>query len=187
MLTLEQQQHTLFALIRQYPAGGYTDPWLENVASSRGLRMIHQIALWWQRFQLESQCRYTSRMMKRINCFEQYIAEYFRVHPTPPSIEELSAQFLSSLQDHNHPVLRAVAQLELACISTCAATIYWDRNPNQVMDALDHFGQLPEPEPNVRYVLQMGANLPNKISCVREVLRDQPRAARIKSSSHARF
>jgi hypothetical protein len=176
MLTLEQQQNSLLAMVRKCPTDLNSDPWLQNVARSPGLKMIHNIALWWQRFQIESQCRYTSRMMKRMGCFEQYVADHFRAYPTPPSIEELSMQFLSSLEDHDDPVLRAVAALELACIDARGAyartrVIYWDRNPNEVMDALDRFSGLPEPEANVRYVLCMGAGIPDRVSCVREVVR----------------
>ena len=180
MLTPEQQQRSLLAIIRGRSVDGdavtHSDPWLEEVQDSSGLKMIHTIALWWQRFQIEWQCRYTSRLMKRLGCFESYLADHFRKHPTPPSIEELTAQFLSSLQRHDDPLLRAVASLELACIRSSAApsratTIFWDRNPNQVMDALDRFAQLPAPEPKVRYILRMDSSLPGGVSCKRQVLR----------------
>jgi hypothetical protein len=114
--------------------------------------------------------------MKRLGCFESYLAEHFRKHPAPPSIEEMSRHFLSSLERHDDPLLRAVARLELTCIESKVAPahttiIFWDRNPNEVMDALDRYAQLPDPEPKVRYILRMGANLPGGISCKRQVLR----------------
>lgn len=173
--SLEQQQRGLLALLRGQSIP-QSDPWLTNVASSPGLKMMHSIADWWHRFQIEWQCRYTSRLMKRLGCFESYVAEHFREHPAPPSIEELSTQFLLSLQNHDNLLLRAVARLELACIRpqrnrARTTTIYWDRNPNQVMDALDRFIELPDPEPKVRYVLRMGAALPEGVSCERQVLR----------------
>jgi len=176
MLTLEQQQRSLLSMVRGHSLKAPSDPWLKEVQASSGLKMIHTIARWWQRFQIEWQCRYTSRLMKRLGCFESYLAEYFRKHPAPPSIEELTAQFLASLQQHDDPLLRAVARLELACIESKAAParttiIFWDRNPNQVMDALDRFAKLPEPEPKVRYILRMGVGLPNGVSCKRQVLR----------------
>jgi hypothetical protein len=175
MLTPEQQQRSLLAIVRG-ASKPHSDPWLESVEASPGLKMIHTIALWWQRFQIEWQCRYTSRLMKRLGCFESYVEAHFRKHPTPPSIEELTAQFLSSLQRHEDPLLRAVASLELACIQSNitperSTTIFWDRDPNQVMDALDRFAKLPDPEPKVRYILRMGANLPDGITCKRQILR----------------
>lgn len=167
---------SLLAIVRGASSKSHSDPWLESVQVSPGLKMIHAIALWWQRFQIEWQCRYTSRLMKRLGCFESYLETHFRKHPAPPSIEEMTAQFLNSLERHEDPLLRAVARLELTCIESKVApahttTIFWDRNPNQVMDALDRFTKLPDPEPKVRYILRMGANLPNGISCKRQVLR----------------
>lgn len=176
MLTLEEQQKSLLAILRGSASNLHSDPWLHSAPGSPGLKMIHSIALWWQRFQIEWQCRYTSRLMKRLGCFESYLEAHFRKHPAPPSVEAMTAQFLSSLQRHKDPLLRAVASLELACIKSKIAsahttTIFWDRDPNQVMDALDRFARLPDPEPKVRYILRMGANLPDGISCKRQVLR----------------
>jgi len=148
----------------------------------QGLQIIHDIAQWWQRIQIGRQCRYTARMMKRLGCFEEQITEYLRDHTHSKSIDEICAQFLATLVNHKDPVLRAVARLELACLQPIdpftplgsrsrVITIYWDRNPNQVMDALDRFAELPEPEPRVRYVLRLCADLPNGVTCVRQALR----------------
>jgi hypothetical protein len=182
MLTLAQQQQSLAAILRgqavDVEAGPcLVDPWLANVAQSGGLRMIRQITSWWQRFQIESQCRYTARLMKQMGCFEQYVTAHFAEHPAPASIEELSSQFLSSLQGHENSLLRAVASLELLCITSSdvaerTAIIYWDRNPNKVMDALNCCDGLPEAEAGVRYVLRMSPELPGGISCVLEALPD---------------
>ena len=176
MLTLEEQQRSLQAVVRGNTANLYSDRWQQSAAASPRFRMMHAIALWWQRFQIEWQCRYTSRLMKRLGCFESYLEAHFLKHPAPPSTGEMTAQFLSSLQRHEDPLLRAVASLELACIKSKIAsaqttTIFWDRDPNQVMDALDRFARLPDPEPKVRYILRMGAHLPDGISCKRQVLR----------------
>jgi hypothetical protein len=117
-------------------------------------------------------------MMKRLGCFESYVAAHFRRHPTPPSIEEMSAQFLSSLKRHRDPVLRAVARLEMACIGSNVrrgarpgtTIIYWDRDPNRVMEALDRSLELPEREPNVRYSMRLEGGLSGGMSCKRRVL-----------------
>jgi hypothetical protein len=175
LLTLAQQQQSLVAILRGQSVDVEEDLWLADVAQSHGLRMIRQIASWWQRFQIESQCRYTSRLMKRMGCFEEYVTAHFAEHSAPASIEELSSQFLSSLQDHENSLLCAVASLELLCITLPDVTertaiIYWDRNPNKVMAALNCCEELPEAEAGVRYVLRMSPELPGGVSCVREAL-----------------
>jgi hypothetical protein len=172
MLNLEQQQLGLLAMLRDRPTELPSDPWLQSVAKSDGLKMIHRIAGWWQRFQIEGQCRYTSRLMKRLGCFEQYVEEYFNIHPTPPSIEELTSQFLSSVKQDNDPLLSSVAHFELACLRlndeiSSTDIVTWDRDPSQVLLALENFGTLPSPEPNVRFVMSLSASLPGSVSCVR--------------------
>jgi hypothetical protein len=173
MLSLAEQQQCLLAILQGRPVDTNDDAWLESVTESRELILLREIASWWQQFQIEWQCRYTSRLMKRMGCFPEYVAAHFRENPTLPSIEELTTQFLSSLQNHQNPLLHAVAAFELACIAFAdnpelTATINWDRNPEQVMKALNSFEPLPELEPGTRYVLQIGAEFPGGVSCVRE-------------------
>jgi len=185
MLTLLDRQRKLLEILRGRPAEAETsasnqigdaaesDPWLAAVGRSPGLRILRQTALWWQRFQIESSCRYTSRLMKRLGCFESYLTAHFAAHPAPPAIEELTAQFLTSLAEHENPLLRAVAQFELFCVAPPqapprAATIDWDRDPEAVMVALDRFQPLPEAATGVRYRLQLSSNKPAR--CVRESL-----------------
>ncbi|MDQ2834365.1 MAG: hypothetical protein M3Y50_11580 [Acidobacteriota bacterium] len=183
MLSLEQEQQSLLAMIKGRTVspgpGPDPDPWLERVASSRGLQMVREIALWWRRFQIESQCRYTSRMMKRLDCFDSYVAQYFRSHSTSPSIEQFTSEFLSSLEDHCDPVLRAVAQFELACITLRnttlhASTITWDREPSRVLTALDRFSDLPSPEPQAQYVMKIGPGSLSHIICDLQPLTNPP-------------
>jgi hypothetical protein len=175
MLTLEQQQLGLLAILRDRTAEPPSDPWLKRVTKSDGLKMIHHIAGWWQRFQIEAQCRYTSRLMKRLGCFEQYVEEYFNIHPTPPSIEELTSQFLSSVKQNGDPLLSSVAHFELACLrlneeTANTETVIWDRDPSEVLLALERFESLPGPKPKARFVMNLNASLPGCFTCVREEL-----------------
>jgi hypothetical protein len=175
MLSLEQQQLGMLAMLRGRPTELPSDPWLRSVAGSDGLKMLHHIAGWWQRFQIEAQCRYTSRLMKRLGCFAQYVDEYFNIHPTPPSIEELSLQFLSSVKENDDPLLSSVAHFELVCLglndkSPSAYTIIWDRDPSQVLLALENSDILPGPDPDARFVMTLSADIPGSVSCIREEL-----------------
>lgn len=167
---LAQQQFALRELLRSRPVDLAADAWLIRVAQSRGLSLLKQIASWWQRFQLESQCRYTTRLMKRLGCFESWLAAHCAAQPAPTSPEDLSARFLSSLHTHEDCLLRAVASFELACLTPPSARrsttlTFWDRNPDAVMDALDRRLELPPPEPDILYVLRIG---PSGISCTRK-------------------
>lgn len=185
MLTLLEQQQKLLEILRHRPADAETsgpyptndeiesDPWLASVVRSPGLLILRQSAAWWQRFQIESSCRYTSRLMKRLGCFESSLTAHFATHPAAPAIEDLTAQFLTSLAEHENPLLRAVAQFELFCVGSAeapsrAVTIVWDRDPEAVVVALDRFQPLPERAAGARYHLRLSSNKP--AHCIRESL-----------------
>jgi hypothetical protein len=186
MLTLLEQQQKLRDILRGRPAGNETsglgttthdtiesDPWLASVVGSPGLIIMRLTASWWQRFQIESSCRYSSRLMKRLGCFERYLAAHFATHSAPDAIEKLSTQFLASLAKHENPLLCAVAQFELFCVGSAEApsrdiAIFWDRDPQAVLVALDQFQPLPEPVAGVRYRLQLSST--NPTNCTRESL-----------------
>jgi hypothetical protein len=178
MLTLRQQQQSLRRILTGAPAGEAsvpveTDPWLIEVRNSPGLAMTREIASWWQRFQIASQCIYTSRLMKRMGCYESYIEDHFSRNPTPPAIEELALQFLSSLASHPDLLLRAVSIFELECLVPTTShdiplAIVWDRNPSQALDALTRGTELPIAEHTARYILTIGppsSSAPRQVSC----------------------
>ena len=177
MLSLEQQQKSLLRILRGGPETPETaaieaDPWLAEVIHSPGLVMVREIAAWWLRFQIESQCRFTSRLMKRMGCFEDYLEAHARENPVPQAIEELTRQFLSSLACYPDPLLRAVSAFELACLAPPgthrASTTIWDRNPNAVLYALSKFAAIPGPEPDVQYILTIEPGEPRQVHCTRQ-------------------
>ena len=60
MTQLERQQRGLLDLIKNRGVPP-EDPYLRQVANSRELEMVREIAIWWRAFQIEDQCRFTSR------------------------------------------------------------------------------------------------------------------------------
>ena len=122
MTGLELQQRGLLALIkgRGAPPG---DPYLQRMAGSRELAMIREIALWWRTFQLEAQCRFTSRLLKRLGTFPSLVAAYFDKNATSPFVEELSLGFLRTLRTHDDPLVRAVSQFESGFCKRAAAAM----------------------------------------------------------------
>jgi hypothetical protein len=175
MLTLREQQQSLRRILTGAPvteASAQTDPWLNEVMHSPGLAMTREIASWWLRFQIESQCIYTSRLMKHMGCYATYIDHHFSRNPTPPAIEELSRHFLTSLAAHPDRLLRSVAAFELECLVPSAtrqnpALILWDRDPNHVLTALTQGTELPKSDRCARYILTIGppSDSPRHVSC----------------------
>jgi hypothetical protein len=135
--------------------------------------MMRKIAVWWRTFQIESQCRLTSRLLKRLGCFEALVADYFNKNVTSPFIEELSRGFLRSLRLHDDPLVRAVSQLEYAALNAQAglpeaSEILWDRHPDVACLAIENGGELPAPEPDCLYRVRFSGQQPFTLTCTCE-------------------
>lgn len=173
MITLTQQQESLRAILKGRAAQTAGDPWLEEVSSSRGLAMLRITIAWWQRFQIESQCRYTARLLKRQSAFATSVTACFAQQTASPAIEELGVQFLSWLSAHKDPLVRSVAAFERACLAPPRIgqdhfAVVWDRNPVDVLLALESNTSLPPTEPGIRYTLVLSPSLPQGMICTRE-------------------
>lgn len=159
MTSLEQQQRGLLAIIKHRPVATDADPWLARVEGSREAALLSEIALWWRRFQIESQCRYTSRLLKRLGCYEAEVQRYFESNATSPYIEKMTTCFLRSLNKHPNALVKSVARFELACLnldeSVKRSRIIWDRNPDLTFRALEQRTDLPEAEHGYLYVMDL--------------------------------
>jgi hypothetical protein len=174
MLTLEAQQRGLLDLVKNRGASP-VDPYLRQVEGSPQLAMVREIALWWRVFALEAQCRFTSRLLKRLGLFRETVAFYFDNNSTSPFVEELSLDFLYSLRAHPDPLVRSVSQSERALLlckagSGNAAEIFWDRHPDRVFQALEEGSELPAGEAGGVYRLRIDRELPGMVACTRDTV-----------------
>jgi hypothetical protein len=173
MMTLESQQRGLLNLVKMRGIAT-TDPYLQKVEGSAQLALVREIALWWRVFALEAQCRFTSRLLKRLGLFEETVTIYFDGNSTSPFIEELSFDFLDSLRTNRDPLIRAISQSERALLKCKAGIrdgveILWDRDPDGVFLALEKGSELASAEEGVLYRLRIDDHLPGVFSCTREI------------------
>jgi hypothetical protein len=170
-MNLEDYERGMLSLIKG--RGAPPDhPDLQAVAVSPGLAVTREIALFWRRFGIQTQCRFTYRLLTRLGAFESLIASYFDSNPTSPFVEQLGLSFLRSLEDHEHALVRAVAQFELAVMrvkgdGTGAFEILWDRHPDDVFLALETGGDLPEADAGSLYLLRIAGASGDFITCSR--------------------
>jgi hypothetical protein len=173
MTQLELQQRGLLDLIKgrgSPPA----EPYLRSVASSKGLCMIREIAVWWRAFQIETQCYFTSRLLKSYVRFDSLITAYFRGNATSPFVEELSRGFLLWLQADKDSLVRSVTQFEYAFLevrgkSDMVFEVLWDRNPDEVFQALEERRELPKRDSKYAYRMRVGRKLPGTFVCTRRL------------------
>ena len=178
MTELEIHQRGLLNLIKSR-AVAPNDPYLRHVANSRELAMLREIALWWRAFQIETRCRFTSRLLKRLDLFRALVEAYFNNSATSPFVEDLSRDFLLSLSHHPAPLVRSVSQFERAFLETRAGSpeafeVLWDRNPDILLRALEESTALPELEPRCVYRMQIARDLPQVFACSCEVVVNIP-------------
>jgi hypothetical protein len=169
---LEVYQRGMLALVKN--RGFATeDPYLRDLAGSRELAMLREIAIWWRTFQIDVQCRFTSRLLKRLDCFEQSVTNYFDQNATSAFVEELSHGFLMSLRDHPDPLVRSITQFESAFLRVRGGSleryeVLWDRHPDLAFVALEKAGDLPPAEAGIIYCMTIARDIPRMFSCVRE-------------------
>jgi hypothetical protein len=172
MMSLELQQRALLHLLKGRGAPP-DDAYLQHIAASRELAMLREIAVWWRIFQIERQCRFTARLLKRLGRLDQTVTAYFDRCATSPFIEELSRDFLRTLHDHPDPLVAAMSAFEYAFLevrggSTDSFDVIWDRSPDPVFAALEAGDDLPAPDPDSRYRMQIDRALPRMIESTRE-------------------
>jgi hypothetical protein len=170
MSALARQQRELLALVKGRTQA-FEDPYVRRVMVSHRLTVVRTIAIRWRMYQIEAQCRYTSRLCKRLGIFESRVERHFSEFDSSPHIDELSAQFLNAQSDAVEPLVRAVAATELALLRARAGQsdvveTRWDRNPDLVFRALENFEQIP-PSEDANYLLRIACDLPNFLECLR--------------------
>lgn len=170
--TLEIQQRGLLALIKGRSVSA-EDGYLSQVTGSRELAMVREIALWWRAFQLEVQCPFSSRLLKRLGRFDALVAAYFDNNPTSPFVEELSRDFLALLEVDEDPLVRNVSLFEYALLeardgSSRVFEVIWDRHPDRFFRALNKGGNIPPAELGRRYRMRIARDLPQMVACTME-------------------
>jgi hypothetical protein len=133
--------------------------------------MVSEIALWCQRLQIESQCRYTSRLLKRLDIYEAEVKKFFECNSASPYLEKLTTGFLRTLTRHADPLVASVAKFELASLaineSVKRSRIVWDRNPEATFQALEQLTELPPAEQGHFYSMELGIDLTGRVVCSR--------------------
>ncbi len=123
------------------------------------------------RVQIESQCRYTSRLLKRLGVYEAEVQKYFERNATSPNKEKLTTGFLRALTTHADPLVASVAKFELACLaaneSVKRSRIVWDRNPETTFRALEQLTELPPAEGGHFYSMELCMDIAGRVACSR--------------------
>jgi hypothetical protein len=136
-----------------------------------------EMAGWAGGFAAERACHYacpwTVRLLKRLGRFQSAVEALHWEPGVSRSIENAGEQFLFKMSASPDLLVAAMARLELALMrmiegSTDEYLVEWDRNPEALFQALRSGGELPPPEPGVRYRTYVSRAVPELVRCERE-------------------
>jgi hypothetical protein len=117
---------------------------------------------------LEHYCALTSRLLKRLGCFQTLVAAFFACSSKSPSVDRAGIEFLSGMASHSDPLISSLARLEYALLHLRKGEareyrIDWDRNPEPVLTALLSGGDLPAPDFTNTYFTTVSSRFPELI------------------------
>jgi len=175
MSTLAEYQKTMLSLIKGR-AGALetmpvmTDQHLIELARSRGLGLLREVAVWWRGFAVESACPWTARLLKKLGSFQSCVEAFYREQNVSPYVEKAGEQFLFKMSASPEPLVFAMARLELGLMRVRQGSpdeylVEWDRNPELVFQALRSGSELPAEEPGTRYCTYISRDIPELVRC----------------------
>lgn len=172
MQTLAEYQKSMLALLKGRPMPVIPDQHLAELAQSRGLGLLREIAVWWRSLAVESACPWTARLLKKLGCFEASVETFYRGQNVSPYVEKAAEQFLFVMSASPEPLVFAMARLELALMrvrqdSADQYLVEWDRSPELVFQCLRLGGELPPPEPDASYRMYISRDIPQLVRCER--------------------
>ena len=163
MPSLAEHQRAMLALMKGRPVPPSADAYHARIAPSRELALLREIAVWWRLLTIEGACPSAARLLKRLGIFDSSVERFYRDENVSPYIERASEHFLRHTAGHDDPLVRATIAFETALFrirrrEAGPFTIDWDRNPENVLAALDSGAPIPDAEPGAIYRLHLSAD-----------------------------
>jgi hypothetical protein len=170
MMRLADHQRALLALMRGRAPTPTADLYVARVTGSRELAFLREVSLFWCALGVRSTCPWMTRWLERQGRFDASITAFHAEVDVSPYIETAGRQFLSRFLVHPDPLAAALAGFEIALLRIQAGEaglfrVEWDRDPNAVIRALRTREELPDPEPDRIYVLEISRAFPELLRC----------------------
>lgn len=160
MPSLAEHQRAMLALMKGRPVPQSADAYHAQIAPGKELALLREIAVWWRVLAIERACPSAARLLKRLGLFDSSVERFYRDENVSPYIERASEHFLRYMAGHDDPLVRATVAFEMALArmrrrEAGPFTIDWDRNPENVLAALETGAPLPAAEPGLIYRLHL--------------------------------
>jgi hypothetical protein len=114
-MDLATQQRKLLGLFRtSYCPTADDDDYIWKVAGSKDLEEGRRNIFLWRTWVLERTCALTVRLLRRRSLFDATLRAFMQETNISPFRETQAPAFLETLREHRDPLVRSVAQFELA-------------------------------------------------------------------------
>jgi len=90
------------------------DIYFKNLINSKNLKVLNEIIYYWRANGIEEFCLLTSSLLKKTDCFEEKITEYYRNNNFSNYLEEFGKSFLNFIIKDENKLNSFVAEFELA-------------------------------------------------------------------------
>ena len=172
MTGLAEYQRSIRDLLKKRAISTAHDPHLSEIAQSRELSLLRDIAVWWREMAVNENCAWTTGLLRKCGIFHQTVESFYCSENVSSYVERASEQFLALLSGHGDPLIASLAQFELAVFRVRQGDpqeycIVWDRNPDDLFASLKSGGDLPPPEAEWRYHTRVSRQIPDLVCCDR--------------------
>lgn len=141
-MDLATHQRKLLGLFRgNYRPSAADVAYVHQVAQSRELQEGRRNVFLWRTWVLERTCPLVVRLLRRLDLFDSTLRAFMRHANISPYRETQAPAFLQALYDHPDPLIRSVAQFELALLKVRQGdgrtyVIPWTFDPCPILSSL---------------------------------------------------
>ena len=116
-MDLAEHQRKLLGLIKTtYQATNDDDSYIQAVAQSKHLEVMHEIVVFWRSLGVERYCVLTASLLKQRGIFDKNIETLIKTQAVSPFIEKLGRTFVEMMSQNEDDLIASVAQFESAFI-----------------------------------------------------------------------
>jgi hypothetical protein len=167
---LAAHQRALLELIESGTSrapSGDRDDYIDDVAASKGLRVIRDIVVSWEAYDVRRSCPLTAIALSRRGRFEEAVRKV-SFGDSSAFLESRATLFLDEVARDGDAVIGAIAQFERALMAvrhgdTRRYEVEWDRDPAVIINGLFEGLWLADQAPRGRYRTVVATNLPELV------------------------
>ena len=168
-MDLAAHQRALLELIENGTSrpDGDRDTYIDGVAASKGLRVLREIVVSWEAYDVRRSCPLTAIALSRSGRFEEAVRKV-SFGESSTFLESRALLFLDEIAEDDDTLLAALARFERALMrvrsgDTRRHVIEWDRDPTVIINGLLEYRWLADSAPRGSYRTVVAGDQPEPV------------------------